>query len=342
MKKYSLKVENVGRKYVQCRDNYNRIIKVEINNSIKALLSSNKEELVVFGDFCDFNNGYGVNRVIKNAMSVEEHDKKLEKLNRKWEIEKIQNRAFRMLNIIENNIEYYWYKNGEKVVLESIEELKKLNIDATDFENRLANLKNKYSKSQNTTKVTKTNKTFTDRKYYEENSIVKVKDKYVRIISMKVVRLSRDEVEAMYGGYYADECYYDYREVYEYSYTEDVTDKEIENVKNEEQKKEIEKQEKQAKKENFENAEKDLYNYIRANSILEEKSDKLDDKIEHATVISDRLKITETELLFLIPNWGDGDNWDNNNCKIGICRACKLTEELKTLLEKYLTAKEAM
>jgi len=28
MKKYSLKVENVGRKYVQCRDNYNRIIKI--------------------------------------------------------------------------------------------------------------------------------------------------------------------------------------------------------------------------------------------------------------------------------------------------------------------------
>jgi len=193
MKKYSLKVENVGRKYVQCRDNYNRIIKVEINNSIKALLSSNKEELVVFGDFCDFNNGYGVNRVIKNAMSVEEHDKKLEKLNRKWEIEKIQNRAFRMLNIIENNIEYYWYKNGEKVVLESIEELKKLNIDATDFENRLANLKNKYSKSQNTTKVTKTNKTFTDRKYYEEN--IEIVDKILIDGTKKAQTIAKDTMK---------------------------------------------------------------------------------------------------------------------------------------------------
>ena len=44
MKKYNFKVEKVGRKWIQCKDEYNRNFKVEINDVVTEMLKERSEE----------------------------------------------------------------------------------------------------------------------------------------------------------------------------------------------------------------------------------------------------------------------------------------------------------
>lgn len=347
MKKYNFKVEKLGRKWLQCKDEYNRSFKVEINDVVTEMLKENNEEITVCGELQDKSTKFGVNREIVNVITVSEFEAKQEIADSEKEIASYKSRIEKMLYYIEINLKDYWYKNGENVVKETIETLKSKNIDTTKYENELSTLEAKYQNYQEEYKERQNYRrahTFTDRDYFEVGEIVKRGEKYVKITDRKSVYLSRDDVEVMFGGCALDD-YYSYRDAYKYTF-EDATDEEIAEHIAQEEKKEIEKQEKQAKKENLQKAEKALSDYIFKNCIQEEKSDKLEEKISNATLICEKfnhdstIKTNEHELYLLIPNWSDWDNWDYNNCKIGICKTCKKTENLLKLLDTYLKARE--
>ena len=351
MKKYNFKIEKIGRKWIQCKDEYNRNFKVEINDVVTEMLKENDKELVVCGELLDKSTKYGVNREIVNITTEAQFKEKCEKAQKAKEVEKCKSAINKMLYYIETNLKDYWYKNGEKVVKETIETLKSKNIDTTKFENKLAILKEENEKYEKERKKAAEERrkykyahSFTDGDYFEIGEIVKCGEKYVKITDRKSVYLSRDDVEAMYGGYALDD-YYSYRDAYKYTF-ENATDEEVTEHISQEEKKAIEKQEKQTKKENLQKAEKELSDYIFKNCIQEEKSDELEAKISNSTLVCEKfdcnstIRMTESELLLLIPNWSDWDNWDYNNCKIGICKTCEKTENLLKLLDTYLKAKE--
>lgn len=350
METYKFKVEKVGRKWLECRDEYNRIFKVEINDVVKDLLTINNEEICVHGNYENKSNKYGVDRRITNIISEEDYNKIKESEKAKKEIEKKEKAVStaksaieRMLYYIEKNIKDYWYKNGENVILDRIAELQELNVDTTEYSTKLSNFKQLFN--SNMKKIEEkhiTAKKFIDRNYYEENSIVKYNNKYIKIISCKSKTLSRSDVEAIYGGCFADDNYDEYRNAYEYTF-EEVSEEEKQEAIIQEEKEMKEKQENELLEKQRESAMQELLDYIYKNSINEEQCDELENNIKNSAQViqfnkfkSLKLNVFLNVVYLLIENWSDGDCWDYNNCSIGICKTCKITDELSNLIDTYL------
>ncbi len=350
METYNLKIQKIGRKWLECKDEYNRIFKVEINEVVKNLIAINNEEICVHGDYENRSNGFGVDRRITNVISEEDYNKIKESEKAKKEIEKkekaistAKSAIERMLYYIEKNIKDYWYKNGENVILDRIAELQELEVDTTEYSTKLSDLKEQFnSNMKKSEKKHIITKKFIDRNYYKENSIIKHNDKYVKIISCKSKILSRDEVEAIYGGCFADEDYYEYRNAYEYTFKE-VSEVEKQEAIKQEEKELKEKQKNELLEKQRETAMQELLDYIYKNSIVEEQSDKLENNIKNSAQViqfnkfkSLKLNVFLNVVYLLVENWSDGDCWDYNNCSVGICKTCKMTDELSNLIDTYL------
>ncbi len=242
---------------------------------------------------------------------------------------------------LENNEAKFYYdvqknKFFWKYKIKEIDELMKCVVE---------NLRNS-TINTNTKKVN--NNVFVSATYYEKDAIVKYNNEYVKIASVESIELSKDEVEAVYGGCFADneENYNIYKNSYRYTYIE-ANEIEKENKQAIDNKKQEETEKKHLLLEEKRNAERALCEYIRSNCKQEDRSEQLEENISKSVLICEldnlnSIKInTSLNVIYLLTkNWSDYDCWDYNNCNIGICKTCTKTTELQSLLDNYLKSCE--
>ena len=255
------------------------------------------------------------------------------------------------LGYIENNINSYWYKNGEKVVLEGIEILSKNNIDTNKYSEALNNLRNKFeeinSKIKREKKVEEKNK----EKIKNKNDVVKEEvnfDKTFRSsfddfeIGMVIVEENkaykiikeRKQYIAMDGwsfGLQSDRGYLYLANAIDITETEEGKLKLKEYEEEENRKIETNK---------IIKSYKDLLNIIREESEYLKKEDiNLDDTeelINNMDIYGGTKILIKDNILFIVNyNGSDGDNWELNNYGSYIVTKYKATKEEIDLIKKY-------
>lgn len=242
---------------------------------------------------------------------------------------------------------YYDCDTKEYVNLESEFSLKYdiANIIIETLENHInnANIESEEENTINNSKEVNNTNTFISIEQYQKNVIIKRQEKYIKILKVEALTLSKSEIEAVYGGCMIDneEDYNMHKNSYRYTYIEASETEKQEIIKKGTAAQEL--------KENKEHSKQTLCDYIYRNSIQENKSDKLEENISDAKQICEldnfksiRINDNLNTLYLLEKNWSDYDCWDYNNCKIGICKTCTLSEKLHNLLDNYLKACEAL
>lgn len=252
----------------------------------------------------------------------------------------------RYLVYIKENINSYWYKNGEKTVTEGIEVLKENGIDATKYENALDNLKKEFEtlkedkvakevkvEREETAKETvkEYDKVFTDDyDAFGEGMLIVENDRVYKIVKVKREYIKCD---GWSFGLCADKGY-----LYE-GYAVDVTETDEGQNKLESC---IKEESAKAKRKEVTKEYNDLISDIKENGVYCEVNEI---KIDNVTTLIDncnpkgsgyKLLQNGNTLYLMLQNGMDGDDWSKNNFGSYMVFKYKVKEQDIEKINKYI------
>lgn len=249
----------------------------------------------------------------------------------------LSNQASKHLYYIKNNLNDYWYKNGEKMVLDCITKLEELCVDTTNFRNRLEKLKSDYDQNRVNQEIEYQKRYFeiyNDNCHYSLGEIVKNENGVLG----KVIKAWKHKIEdGLSIGYLDDEVLLFFAKCDTTAITKE--DKAGYEKMEKEQKQKGEERKQELKKLQQRNeAVRELFKYLQSNGTLPSFIEKISGDVVYDTFniysSGEKIIINEDENIIytMLNNGMDGDDWSRSNYGNTITRFMQIDAKCKELI----------